>query len=253
MPEPTSLPFLMDSEKGQEALRLAKLRDPESRARLERLLEDSGAAPDLFVGAEEHEIPDAGEVVLGGRVCAYSITDRVMQIEGAVPVGLCRAVVERAEENAWRDSTQVSAEGQYTNENRTSRQQLLTPGGFGELADQLRELFYEAGRFYWCWNEHVGWAGDSGWEVVRYQPGERFGEHVDAVQGTDTTARVLSTLLYLNEDFKGGATRFHPPASGEVHPVTGRLLLFPPYWTHPHEGLPPKRGTKYVALGWFVR
>jgi hypothetical protein len=31
----------------------------------------------------------------------------------------------------------------------------------------------------------------------------------------------------------------------------GKLILFPPYWTHEHEGVIPRSGDKYIVTGWL--
>ena len=59
-------------------------------------------------------------------------------------------------------------------------------------------------------------------------------------------------IWYLNDlDGKGGATEF---ANQEVsiQPETGKLLLFPPFWTHLHRGATLHAGRKYIATTWVV-
>ena len=36
-----------------------------------------------------------------------------------------------------------------------------------------------------------------------------------------------------------------------VKPRAGRLLVFPPFWTHPHAGLKPLSGPKYVMMSYL--
>lgn len=52
-------------------------------------------------------------------------------------------------------------------------------------------------------------------------------------------------MAYLNDDYKGGATRFQEEAAGaETRGAAGSLLVF----NHDvqHEGLPVKSGRKYI-------
>ena len=79
--------------------------------------------------------------------------------------------------------------------------------------------------------------------IKRYLPGgeERFDEHVD-VGNHATAKRALAFLFYLNNN--DGDTYF----SSEdlyIRPRTGKVLVFPPTWEHPHAGLPPTK-TKYI-------
>lgn len=90
-----------------------------------------------------------------------------------------------------------------------------------------------------------------GWEqfrVKRYFAGdEQFKEHVD-VGDAVSAKRYLAFILYLNQGFEGGHTEF--PSSGlTITPRTGRLVIFPPLWTHPHAGKQitnPPEGKKYI-------
>lgn len=73
-----------------------------------------------------------------------------------------------------------------------------------------------------------------------------YGWHIDS---TPPDKRQLSCLCYLNTVDEGGETEFK---SGlKVKPVEGRVLLFPPFWTHVHRGLRPISQTKYI-MTWFV-
>ncbi|MEM7246908.1 MAG: 2OG-Fe(II) oxygenase [Acidobacteriota bacterium] len=93
-----------------------------------------------------------------------------------------------------------------------------------------------------------------GWRLVganemfrcyRYRPGMRFAPHFDgSFQRDDHERSVYSFLVYLNEGFRGGATRFHGPHRTVV-PKRGAGLLF----QHPilHEGCEVLSGVKHVA------
>ncbi|MBV9930644.1 MAG: 2OG-Fe(II) oxygenase [Alphaproteobacteria bacterium] len=60
-------------------------------------------------------------------------------------------------------------------------------------------------------------------QVVRYRPGEQFLAHIDV---SPDVPRPLTAILYLNEDFDGGATSF-PNLGLEWHPRKGCALIFP--------------------------
>lgn len=66
---------------------------------------------------------------------------------------------------------------------------------------------------------------------------------------TQSEDRVLTYLLYLNDDFEGGETEFMFQKHREK-PKKGKLVLFPSYYTHTHRGGIVLDGTKYVATGW---
>jgi len=37
-----------------------------------------------------------------------------------------------------------------------------------------------------------------------------------------------------------------------VRPEKGKLVLFPPFWTHEHRAVRVERGIKYIATTWVV-
>jgi prolyl 4-hydroxylase len=87
--------------------------------------------------------------------------------------------------------------------------------------------------------------------MKRYLPGgqDRFQLHFDAVN--HLANRYLVLLWYLNEVTEGGETCF-PQLDVRVAAKTGRLLVFPPYWMYQHEGLPPRRGDKYILSTYLM-
>ena len=79
----------------------------------------------------------------------------------------------------------------------------------------------------------------------RYEPGQSFAPHYDGAYERENGERSEFTfLIYLNDDFEGGATTFFQPGRFHVVPRTGDLLTF----RHPqlHEGAILEAGVKYV-------
>lgn len=82
------------------------------------------------------------------------------------------------------------------------------------------------------------------WRFYRYAPGQRFRWHHDGSYRRSGYERsLLSFIVYLNDDFMGGETRFEFQGA-KIQPRRGTALVF----EHPllHEGSPPRVGTKYV-------
>jgi prolyl 4-hydroxylase len=101
-------------------------------------------------------------------------------------------------------------------------------------------------------------------QVVKYEKGNYYKEHHDSFpyykseflsQGGH---RVLTTLIYLNDDFEGGETRF-VNLDKDVKPLKNSAIIFHPLDSenkkcHPkalHAGMPVKSGIKYVANIWI--
>ena len=85
--------------------------------------------------------------------------------------------------------------------------------------------------------------------IKKYDVGDEFDRHVD-VADYRSSKRWLACQVYLNDNFKGGETKF------DIHdtiikPKTGRVLVFPPLWIYPHAGLPVVEGKKYILTTYF--
>jgi len=101
--------------------------------------------------------------------------------------------------------------------------------------------------------------------VLHYAPGQQFFPHYDfldtaepgyARQVAEFGQRVLTFLIYLNEDFEGGETDF-PKLECSYKGKTGDALFFwnvlpngQTYWRMLHAGLPPTRGEKFLFSQW---
>lgn len=87
--------------------------------------------------------------------------------------------------------------------------------------------------------------------LKRYRAGsgESFQVHFDSVH--EVANRYLVFLWYLNDVAEGGETIF-PDLGLTVTARRGQLLMFPPYWTFQHAGLPPISGDKYILSTYLL-
>ena len=74
-----------------------------------------------------------------------------------------------------------------------------------------------------------------------------FKNHCDVIQTGPTSKRFLVFIMYLSDVEEGGETSI-PRYNIKCKPKAGRLLMFPPYWTHPHQGEKVIKGTKYIMM-----
>lgn len=92
--------------------------------------------------------------------------------------------------------------------------------------------------------------------VLRYQEGQQYRAHVDTLADT-RNQRHWTALLYLNDNYAGGQTRFDIP--GVVFwGCRGDALIFRNVDEHEkpdpnsrHAGLPVTSGTKWLATRWI--
>lgn len=87
--------------------------------------------------------------------------------------------------------------------------------------------------------------------LLRYREGQHYDWHVDAdlAAHAESHNRHLSVVLYLNDDFEGGATEF---IDGARKPLPGQALIFPSNWNFLHSAQPVKKGTKYAIVTWYT-
>ena len=91
---------------------------------------------------------------------------------------------------------------------------------------------------------------DVGYNLQRTLPGEYYHWHVDGGPGA-FSERQLVAIWYLNDvPGPGGETEF-PLQDVVIRPEQGKLVLFPPFWTHVHRGVTLERGVKYIATTWI--
>jgi hypothetical protein len=92
---------------------------------------------------------------------------------------------------------------------------------------------------------------DLGYQVQRYLEGEYYHWHIDG-GSHQFSQRQLVVLWYLNDvPGPGGETEFLYQGVS-VRPEKGKMILFPPFWTHEHRAARLEKGVKYIATTWVV-
>lgn len=95
--------------------------------------------------------------------------------------------------------------------------------------------------------------GDVGYKILRYEPiTGGFDEHID-VTSLKSSSRFLAGVWYLNDipEGDGGETKFFVQDIA-IRPEAGKMVLFPPFFTHPHAGTPSKSHRRYI-INTFVQ
>lgn len=88
--------------------------------------------------------------------------------------------------------------------------------------------------------------------MKKYEPNgsDQFDWHVD-VGDYASAKRFMVVMFYLNTVEEGGQTYFDWGKDEEnglfVEAIKGTACMFPPFWTMPHKGMPPKSGPKYIV------
>lgn len=178
----------------------------------------------------------------------------IFEVEEALPAPVCDEMVRRFE--ACKDQQYEGRIGQlHWKERSIKRSTDLTISDKSDWKDVDNVLFRSlAGvmrEFRELYPYFKGSFKDMGYAIQRTLPGEYYHWHIDG--GSHSfSQRQLVAIWYLNDvDGPGGETEFLYQTV-KVVPRKGKLLLFPPFWTHEHRGVRLEAGVKYLATTWVV-
>ncbi len=233
--------------------RAAELGWVPSQRELQTLARDSGA--------DWRVLRDKIDVVEWSRAAAYEVVSespRICRILGFATAAECRWLIELGCGNMRRASVyRRDAPGYTESASRTNAEADFT---FWQ-ADLVLALVRD--RIAAC----IG-AGTAFFEVtklLRYEPGQQFSLHGDFQEpATPALAReleqrgqrVMTFLVYLNDDYAGGETEF-PKVGLRIRGGRGDALFFVnadaggnPDRRTVHAGLPPSSGIKWLLSQW---
>lgn len=150
----------------------------------------------------------------------------------------CAEFIARAEGSAFESAPIVSATGVRVQEDTRNNDRqmwddsLLAAKLWQRVSPHLPKVIEE--------RQPVGL--NERFRLYRYVPGQRFTWHADMPFRRSTgEISLLTFMIYLNEGYEGGATRFE---AAKVVGETGTALIFQHGLVH--EGAEVKHGMKYV-------
>jgi predicted 2-oxoglutarate/Fe(II)-dependent dioxygenase YbiX len=176
----------------------------------------------------------------------------IVEYPGAVSVELCEQIIACFERDPARKASAVMVDGVATTHQFRSgtmasvnRQSKDWESAFMAVVPALRSTMES------YISKHPGLANLVEWEgldctlplIERVDPGQGFDWHYDNT--LESIHRVVAGLLYLRTITAGGETEFAID-NRRVQSEAGKIVLFPPYWTHYHRGVTPVAETKYV-------
>ena len=167
---------------------------------------------------------------------------------------LCKDMIARFE--AQTDEQYEGRIGQTISKQRNIKKTTdLVVSGKDHWKDIDRALFHSLGNAIREFRESFpyfkGPFKDMGYGIQRYQPNEYYHWHIDG-GSHEFSQRQLVALWYLNDVAgPGGETEFLYQDI-KIKPETGKLVLFPPFWTHEHRACIVEKGVKYIATTWVV-
>ena len=178
----------------------------------------------------------------------------IFEKKQALAKEFCDDVIKRFEMH--EDDQYQGRIGQMADEdNSIKRSTDLVVSGKSHWEDVDRALFKSLGvairEFRHQFPFFNGSFKDMGYGLQRTSPGEYYHWHIDG-GSHDFSHRQLVAIWYLNDvTGPGGETEFLTQEV-KITPEQGKLLLFPPFWTHEHRGVELISGVKYIATTWVV-
>ena len=178
----------------------------------------------------------------------------IFEKKNALPADVCVEIIERFERNP--DDQYQGRIGQQASENtEIKRSTDLIVSNKPHWKDIDRLLFSSLDRALLEFNQlfpyFKGSFKDMGYGVQRTRGGEFYNWHIDG-GSHEFSHRQLVAIWYLNNLTGPGGTTDFRYQKIEVKPEVGKLILFPPFWTHEHRGQILQKGTKYIATTWVV-
>ena len=87
-------------------------------------------------------------------------------------------------------------------------------------------------------------------DLLKYEKDNHYEYHVDAL---NYTQRILSSILFLNNDYEGGELSFKNTFNDDeisIKSTPGTLVIWPSNFLFPHAVKPVKKGTRFTIVAW---
>jgi hypothetical protein len=170
--------------------------------------------------------------------------DAVFVIRDFLTTTECAAFIAQSERAGYQEATLTTAAGFVMDKRvRDNARLILDDVALAVNLWRRAEPFIPSRHCYW---RALGF--NERFRYYRYDPGQKFAPHWDGCFRKDTGEESqLTFMVYLNDDFKGGQTRFYDEARQvrlEVEPESGMALVF--VHRQLHEGAAVVEGRKYV-------
>ncbi len=174
--------------------------------------------------------------------------------ENALDASLCTEMITRFENHP--DEQYPGRTGQLAQEDLSVKRSTdLVISGKQHWRDVDQKLFESLALIMADMrNRHAFFKGrfkDFGYAIQKTEVGEYYHWHVDGGSHSFSD-RMLVAIWYLNDVAgPGGETEFRHQKI-KITPEAGKVLVFPPFWTHEHRGVTLEQGVKYIATTWVL-
>jgi len=196
----------------------------------------------------------SGEIIPLTTIREIEPNTFIFEKNNALSIDICNEIIRRFEDN--EEQQYPGRVGQGAEEEKSIKQSTdLVTSGKENWKDIDKELFRSLGiavkEFRETYPFFKGPFKDMGYAIQRTNPNQFYHWHIDS-GSHEFSHRQLVAVWYLNDVHgPGGETEFSLQ-NIKVKPEAGKLVLFPPFWTHEHRGVMLEKGVKYIATTWVV-
>lgn len=178
----------------------------------------------------------------------------IFEKQQALEESFCESIIERFEANT--QDHYPGRIGQMADQDTSIKRSTdLVVSGKPHWQDVDRALFNSLGvairEFRQQFSYFNGPFKDMGYGLQRTVPGEFYHWHIDG-GSHEFSQRQLVAIWYLNDVIDSGGETEFLYQDVKITPQVGKLILFPPFWTHEHRGVTLQQGVKYIATTWVV-
>jgi len=118
----------------------------------------------------------------------------------------------------------------------------------GTSVDEYKEKFSDGNKI--GIDSLRAWQIEQNANIQRFYPGQGFKKWHCESGSREFSARVLVWMLYLNTVTDKGGTEFYFQDK-TFKAEKGKMVIWPPFWTHFHRSEVSPTQTKYIITGWF--
>jgi len=184
------------------------------------------------------------------------LKDYILVLEDIISDKLCSDILNEYENsNEWKD-TLIGDKGDINKKIRNCTTVEISSNKVIEKNKNIRkslddEVFKCTKKAIQKYNEKFKQAHiskDSGYQLLKYEKGGFYTQHIDSFT---KIPRTISCSFTLNNNFKGGEFSFFN------NKITyslkkGSVIMFPSNFLYPHSVLPITNGTRYSIVTWFL-
>lgn len=182
------------------------------------------------------------------------LEDYIITLDKVIPDDLCDAVLNEYKPSP--DWVQAEVSGGLNTAIRNCRTISISQSAilnknldFRQKLDQ--ELFACASKAIKEYNRQFTKSiiqEDSGYELLEYEEGGFYAEHIDSFK---ERPRSVSCSFGLNDGYEGGGFAFFG-GSMKIQIPKGSALMFPSNFMYPHQVMPVTKGVRYSIVTWFI-